>query len=73
MLAALQRESRLVDFLQEDFSGYSDDQIGAAVREVQRDSQKVIEHFFALRPIVAAEEGAGGGSSRRTSIPASTV
>lgn len=58
LLAALQREARLVDFLQEDLSGYSDDQIGAAVREVQRDSQKVLQRFFALRPIVAAEEGA---------------
>ena len=30
ILAILQRDSRLIDFLQEDVSGYSDDQIGAA-------------------------------------------
>lgn len=58
LLAALQREARLIDFLQEDLSSYGDDQIGAAVREVQRDSQKVVERFFALRPILAADEGA---------------
>lgn len=58
LLAALQREARLIDFLQEDLSGYSDDQIGAAVREVQRDSQKVIERFFALRPVLSGDEGA---------------
>lgn len=58
LLSALQREARLIDFLQEDLSGYADDQIGAAVREVQRDSQKVVERFFALRAILPAEEGA---------------
>ena len=34
MLAALQREGRLVDFLQEDLSSYEDSQIGAAVRNI---------------------------------------
>lgn len=58
LLAALQREARLIDFLQEDLSGYADEQIGAAVREVQRDSQKVIARFFSLRPILTADEGA---------------
>lgn len=58
LLAALQREARLIDFLQEDLSGYADEQIGAAVREVQRDSQKTLERFFSLRPVLSAEEGA---------------
>ena len=57
LLATLQREARLVDFLQEDLAGYSDEQIGAAVREVQRDSGQVIQRLFALRPILAEEEG----------------
>src|SRR5262249_1999438 len=56
LLAALQREARLVDFLQEDLSGYADEQIGAAVREVQRDSQKVLERYFHLQPILSAAE-----------------
>lgn len=57
LLAALQREARLIDFLQEDLAEYADDQIGAAVREVQRDSAKVLDRLFAFRPILAAEEG----------------
>lgn len=58
LLAALQRESRLIDFLQEDLSGYADEQIGSAVRDVQRDSRKVLDRFFALRPVLEKEEGA---------------
>ncbi len=56
LLAALQREARLLDFLKEDLSGYADEQIGAAVREVHRDSAKVLDRFFALRPILSAPE-----------------
>jgi hypothetical protein len=58
LLAALQREARLIDFLQEDLSGYADEQIGSAVRDVHRDSRKVLDRFFALRPVLAKEEGA---------------
>ncbi len=58
LLATLQREARLVDFLKEDLTGYSDDQIGAAVREIQRDAGKTLERLFALRPIVTDPEGA---------------
>ena len=58
LLATLQREARLVDFLKEDLSGYSDEQVGAAVREIQRDSGAVIERFFAIRPILHDDEGA---------------
>ena len=58
LLATLQREARLVDFLKEDLSGYADEQVGAAVRSIQRDSAKVLDRFFALQPVVADEEGA---------------
>ncbi len=58
LLAALQREARLVDFLQENLDAYEDAQIGAAVRDVHRDSAAVIERFFALAPIRDEEEGA---------------
>lgn len=57
LLAALQRESRLVDFLMEDLAAYSDDQIGAAVREVQRDAAKALNRMFDLHPIHAGDEG----------------
>ena len=57
LLATLQREARLVDFVQESLDGYSDAQIGAAVRDVHRDCGKVLERLFALRPILQQEEG----------------
>src|SRR5687768_17051821 len=34
LLAVLQREARLVDFLKEPIAGYDDAQVGAAVREI---------------------------------------
>ena len=58
LLATLQREARFVDFVKEDLSGYSDEQVGVAVREIQRDSAAVINRFFAIQPILSQEEGA---------------
>jgi len=57
-LAALQREARFVDFIQERLDDYTDEQIGAAARDVHRDCGKVIARMFALQPISTAEEGA---------------
>lgn len=56
LLATLQREARLIDFVKEPLGDYSDAQIGAAVRDVHRDCGKVLERLFALRPVVAQEE-----------------
>jgi len=58
LLATLQREARLIDFLMEDLAGYNDAQIGAAVRDVHRDCAAALERMFALRPLHAQEEGA---------------
>jgi uncharacterized protein DUF2760 len=58
LLAALQREARLVDFLMEPIAGYADAQIGAAVRDIHRDSAAAIERIFGLKEIEAAGEGA---------------
>lgn len=58
LLAALQREARLVDFLKEDLSGYADEQIGAAVREIHRDAGQTLNRLFAIQPVVAESEGA---------------
>jgi hypothetical protein len=57
LLAALQREARFIDFVQESLAGYSDAQIGAAARDVHRDCGAVLQRMFALRPAVADEEG----------------
>ncbi len=58
LLATLQREARLVDFLKEDLSNYSDEQVGAAVREIHRDSRNVLDRFFAIKSIRDDDEGA---------------
>ncbi len=57
LLAALQREARFVDFLQEPLAGYSDAQVGAVARDVHRDCAAVVERLFALKPAVAEAEG----------------
>jgi hypothetical protein len=58
LLATLQREARLIDFLMEDLSGYDDAQIGAAARDVHRGCAAALERMFTLRPLRYQEEGA---------------
>jgi hypothetical protein len=56
-LAALQREARLVDFIQEPIASYSDAQVGAAVRDVHRDCAAAVQRMFALQPVMEQAEG----------------
>src|SRR4030095_9351887 len=46
MLALLQRDGRLVDFLSEDVAPYSDEQIGAAVRAVHEGGRQALDHYL---------------------------
>jgi hypothetical protein len=57
MLALLQRDGRLVDFLSEDVAPYSDEQIGAAVRAVHEGCRQVLDRYLTLEPILDSEEG----------------
>jgi hypothetical protein len=57
LLAVLQREARLVDFLKENIAGYPDDQVGSAVREIHRDASAALERMFALQPVRTESEG----------------
>ena len=57
MLAILQRDSRLIDFLMEDVSGYSDDQIGAAVRAVHDQGRQSLLRYVQLAPVIDGVEG----------------
>jgi len=57
ILSILQRDARLVDFLMEDISGYSDDQVGAAVRDVQAQSRQSLERYLRLQPVIDGVEG----------------
>ncbi len=58
LLATLQREARLIDFLQERLDDYSDAQIGAAVRDVHRQAGDTLRRLFDLAPVADGEEGA---------------
>jgi hypothetical protein len=57
LLAALQREGRLVDFLQQDAAGYSDEDIGAAARVVHGGCRKALRQFLDLAPAIQGTEG----------------
>jgi hypothetical protein len=57
MLSVLQRDARLVDFLMEDISAYSDEQVGAAVRDVQLQSRQTLERYLKLQPVIDGVEG----------------
>jgi hypothetical protein len=58
LLAILQRDSRLVDFVMEDITGYSDDQVGAAVRELHDQCRDSLARYVALQPVIDGVEGA---------------
>ncbi len=64
LLAVLQREGRLVDFLQEPIATYEDAQIGAAVREVHAGCQRALERIFGPVPAMSQTEGS------RVQVPA---
>jgi hypothetical protein len=57
LLALLQRDARLIDFTQEDLSGYSDADIGGAARVVHEGCAKVLREHFTLAPVRPEAEG----------------
>jgi hypothetical protein len=57
ILGILQRDSRLIDFLMEDIAGYSDDQVGAAVREMHDQCRDAIGRYVTLQPVIDGVEG----------------
>ena len=56
-LFLLQREGRLIDFLMEDISGASDEQIGLGVREVHGNCRKYLLEKLSVKPILGEQEG----------------
>ncbi|MGE0128653.1 MAG: DUF2760 domain-containing protein [Blastocatellales bacterium] len=57
VLALLQRDGRLIDFITEDIAPYQDAQIGAAVRDVHESCRKALDYYLALEPVIASDEG----------------
>jgi hypothetical protein len=58
LLALLQRDGRLVDFIAEDLTGFSDAEIGAAARTVHQGCKKVVGEYLRLEPVLREPEGA---------------
>lgn len=57
LLSLLQREGRLVDFLEENLKDYDDAQIGAAVRSIQENCQKALKKYLKIEAVIDSEEG----------------
>ena len=56
ILALMQKEGRLLDFLQEDIDGYQDAQIGAAVRSIHASCRTVLAEHVGLAPVLDGQE-----------------
>lgn len=64
LLAVLQRDGRLVDFLLEDISSYGDADVGAAARVVHDGCKKSLDEYVTLEAIRTESEGS------RVTLPA---
>lgn len=58
ILSILQRQGRLIDFLEEDLSLYEDGQIGAAVRSIHQGCKEALSQNVSLETVLGEEEGA---------------
>lgn len=56
MLALLQRDGRLIDFLAENISAYPDTQLGAAVRTIHDTCRQVLDRYVKLEPVLDSAE-----------------
>lgn len=56
LLTLLQREGRLVDFLLEDIKEFSDQQIGAAVRDIHAKCRAVLDEHLTIDGVVPEKE-----------------
>ena len=57
LLAILQKEGRLIDFINEDVSAFSDDQVAAAARVVHAGVKKALQQHMSFDPVSETPEG----------------
>ena len=57
-LSLLQREGRIVDFLQQDITGFPDADVGAAARVVHAGCRKALRAHAQIEPVFHEKEGA---------------
>lgn len=56
-LGLLQQKGRFVDFLMEDVTSFSNEQVGAAARVVHQGCSRVLKEFFTIAPAHEGEDG----------------
>jgi hypothetical protein len=57
ILSILQNKGRLIDFFQEEITGYPDAQIGAAVRHIHQDCRNALHEYVTFAPVMSEKEG----------------
>jgi hypothetical protein len=57
LLATLQEEARLIDFVSEDIDGYDDAEVGSAARGIHAALRKALDDRLVLEPILPGEDG----------------
>ncbi len=57
LLGLLQRQGRLVDFLQQDVAGFGDEEVAAAARVVHDGCQKALRAHATIEPVRNEDEG----------------
>ena len=57
VLALLQSEARLLDFLMEDISGAPDAALGAGVREIHKKAAAALKKYLAIEPVLGGSDG----------------
>jgi hypothetical protein len=56
LLSIMQQEARLIDFLKEDLTSFSDEEVGAAARVIHTGGQKVLNDYVSLTSIRNEDE-----------------
>lgn len=56
LLSIMQQEARLIDFLKEDLTSFSDEDVGAAARVIHTGGQKVLNDYITLAHIRTEDE-----------------
>jgi hypothetical protein len=57
LLALLQRDGRFVDFLEQDVTKFSDEEVGVAARIVHEGCRKVLHRVTSVSPVRSESEG----------------
>lgn len=78
LLAILQREGRILDFLQEDIAAYSDAEVGAAARVVHQGCKRGLADYVDIAAVRPESEGAAvvldaGFDAARTRVTGNLV